>query len=55
MRSRTFEVQVDAEINGYHRYFYAILGAGTVRATCQVLTYHWKFSPASHTSHANAR
>ena len=26
VRSRTFEVQVDAEINGYHRYFYAILG-----------------------------
>jgi hypothetical protein len=53
VRSRTFEVQVDAEINGYHRYFYAILGRNGPRDV-QVLTYHWKFSPTN-PSHANAR
>ena len=53
VRSRTFEVQVDAEINGYHRYFYAILGRNGPR-DIQVLTYHWKFSPAV-PGHANAR
>ncbi len=53
VRSRTFEVQVDAEINGYHRYFYAILGRNSPR-DIQVLTYHWKISPAI-PSHANAR
>jgi general secretion pathway protein K len=55
VRSRAFEVQVDAEINGYHRYFYAILGRPERNPSdIQVLTYHWKFSPAS-PSHANAR
>ncbi len=53
VRSRTFEVQVDAEINGYHRYFYAILGRNNPRDV-PVLTYHWKSSPAT-PSHANAR
>ena len=53
VRSRTFEVQVDAEINGYHRYFYAILGRNSPRDV-PILTYHWKFSPAI-PGHANAR
>lgn len=53
VRSRTFEVQVDAEIHGYHRYFYAILGRNGPRDV-PVLTYHWKFSPVV-PSHADAR
>lgn len=53
VRSRTFEVQVDAEINGYHRYFYAILGRNGPR-DIPVLTYHWKFSPTT-PGHADAR
>jgi general secretion pathway protein K len=52
VRSRTFEVQVDAEINGYHRYFYAILGRNGPRDVA-VLTYYWKSSPAV-PSHGNA-
>ena len=53
VRSRTFEVEVDAEINGYHRYFFAILGRNSPRDV-PILTYHWKSAPAS-SSHANAR
>ncbi|MCC6823074.1 MAG: general secretion pathway protein GspK [Verrucomicrobia subdivision 3 bacterium] len=53
VRSRTFEVQVDAEINGYHRYFYAIVGRNGSRDV-PVLAYHWKFAPAI-PGHANAR
>lgn len=53
VRSRTFEVQVDAEINGYHRYFFAIIGRNSPRDV-PILTYHWKFSPAN-PSHADAR
>jgi len=53
VRSHTFEVQVDAEINGYHRYFYAILGRDGSKDV-PILTYDWKFSPAT-PSHAHAR
>jgi general secretion pathway protein K len=57
VRSQTFEVQVDAQINGYHRYFYAILARRSPRDV-QVLTFHWKFSPPAaspNPSHASAR
>jgi len=61
VRSRTFEVQVDAQINGYHRYFFATLTRNNARDV-QVLTFYWKTSPpattpgsATTTSHADAR
>ncbi len=57
VRSRTFEVQVDAQINGYHRYFFATLLRNNPRDV-QVLTFHWKFSPPAtslNASHASAR
>jgi general secretion pathway protein K len=41
VRSRTFEVQVDAEVNGYKRQFIAILGRNTPRDV-QVLSFYWK-------------
>jgi general secretion pathway protein K len=41
VRSRTFEVQVDAEIAGYHRHFVAILGRNSPRDV-QVLSFYWK-------------
>lgn len=53
VRSRTFEVQVDAQINGYHRYFFATVARNNPRDV-QVLTFNWKFK-APETSHANAR
>jgi hypothetical protein len=56
VRSQTFEVQVDAQINGYHRYFFAILARRSPRDV-QVLTFHWKFSPPAASpimSHATA-
>jgi len=61
IRSRTFEVQVDAEINGYHRYFFATITRNNPRDV-QVLTFYWKTSPpatnptsTATTSHADAR
>ncbi|MFO1513565.1 MAG: type II secretion system protein GspK [Verrucomicrobiota bacterium] len=57
VRSSTFEVQVDAQINGYHRYFFAILARKSPRDV-QVLTFNWKFSPpvtSPNASHASAR
>jgi len=61
VRSRTFEVQVDAQINGYHRYFFATLTRNNPRDV-QVLTFYWKISPpatspasSTATSHADAR
>ena len=61
IRSRTFEVQVDAQINGYHRYFFATLTRNNQRDV-QVLTFYWKASPpttspgsSATTSHADAR
>jgi general secretion pathway protein K len=41
VRSRTFEVQVDAEISGYRRQFIAILGRTSPR-DIQVLSFYWK-------------
>ncbi|HWI56875.1 MAG TPA: hypothetical protein VNZ22_06595, partial [Bacillota bacterium] len=40
-RSSTFEVTVDAEVNGYHRQFTAVLGRTNPR-DIQVLTFSWK-------------
>ena len=40
-RSSTFEVEVDAEVAGYHRKFYAILGRTSPRDV-QVLSFYWK-------------
>ena len=41
VRSRTFEVQIDAEISGYKRQFIAILGRNNQRDV-QVLNFYWK-------------
>jgi general secretion pathway protein K len=41
VRSRTFEVQVDAEVNGYRRQFIAIVGRSSPRDV-QVLSFYWK-------------
>ena len=40
VRSSTFEVQVDAEVAGYRRQFYAILGRSP--RDVQVLSFYWK-------------
>jgi type II secretory pathway component PulK len=56
VRSRTFEVQVDAQINGYHRYFFATVSRNNAR-DIPVLTFYWKNSPppaSPSTSPANA-
>ena len=41
VRSRTFRVEVDAEVNGYHKTFYAILGRVSPRDV-QILSFYWK-------------
>jgi general secretion pathway protein K len=41
VRSKTFEVQVDAEISGYKRTFFAVLGRKTQRDV-QILSFYWK-------------
>ncbi len=41
VRSRTFEVQVDAEISGYKRTFVAIIGRNSAK-DIQVLRFFWK-------------
>jgi len=41
VRSRTFEVQVDAEINNYHRHFIATIGRNSPRDV-QILTFSWQ-------------
>ena len=41
VRSRTFEVQVDAEVNGYKRQFIAVVGRNSPRDV-QVLSFCWK-------------
>ncbi len=41
VRSRTFEVTIDAQINGYKRQFVAILGRTPPR-DIQVLNFYWK-------------
>ena len=40
-RSSTFEVKVDADVAGYHREFFAILGRAPNRDV-QVLSFYWK-------------
>ena len=40
VRSRTFEVHVDAEINGYHRKFMGVLGRANHR-DIQILNFYW--------------
>jgi hypothetical protein len=40
-RSRTFQVQVDADVGGYKRTFYAVLGRNGPRDV-QILTFYWK-------------
>jgi general secretion pathway protein K len=40
VRSRTFEVHVDAQVNGYHRHFNAIIGRNNPRDV-QVLSFYW--------------
>jgi general secretion pathway protein K len=40
-RSRTFQVQVDADVGGYKRTFYAVLGRNGPRDV-QLLTFYWK-------------
>lgn len=47
VRSSTFEVEIDAEIDGIHRQYYAVLRRN--QRDVQVLTFHWKLNaPASH-------
>lgn len=41
VRSRTFEVEVDVEVNGYKRQFIAIVGRNSPRDV-QVLSFYWK-------------
>lgn len=41
VRSRTFEVQIDAQIGGYHRQFVAVVGRNNPRDV-QVLSFYWK-------------
>ncbi len=41
VRSKTFEVQVDAEVGGYHRHFVAVLGRNSPKDV-QVLSFYWK-------------
>ena len=40
IRSRTFEVHVDAQVAGYHRHFVGILGRNNPRDV-QVLSFYW--------------
>jgi hypothetical protein len=40
--SQTFEVQVDANLGGYHRTFYAILGQPRNSRSPQILSFYWK-------------
>ena len=40
-RSRTFQVQVDADVGGYKRTFFAVLGRNSPRDV-QVLSFYWK-------------
>jgi len=44
VHSRTFQVQVDAQIDGYHRYFFATIARNNPRDV-RVLMFYWKNSP----------
>jgi general secretion pathway protein K len=41
VRSKTFQVQVDADVGGYKRTFFAVLGRNSPRDV-QVLSFYWK-------------
>ena len=41
VRSKTFQVRVDAEISGYKRTFFAVLGRNNQRDV-QILSFYWK-------------
>jgi hypothetical protein len=41
IRSRVFEVHIEAKINNYKREFVAVLGRNTPR-DIQILTFYWK-------------
>jgi general secretion pathway protein K len=40
--SQTFDVQVDANLGGYHRTYYATLGQSRNSRTLQILSFYWK-------------
>ena len=40
-RSKTFQVQVDADVGGYKRTFFAVLGRNNQRDV-QILSFYWK-------------
>ena len=46
VRSKTFKVDITATVNGYSRYFSAILGRNTPRDV-QVLSFYWSDAPES--------
>ncbi len=50
IRSRLFQVEVHAEVNGTHRYFYAIVD----RDASKILTFFWKHQPIVTTLNRNA-
>jgi type II secretory pathway component PulK len=52
VRSSTFEVQIDAEIDGIHRQYYAVLRRNGPRLI-QTLVFYWKLNAPA--SHADAR
>jgi general secretion pathway protein K len=55
VRSSTFEVHIDCEIDGIHRQYYAVLRRNSPR-DIQVLTFHWKLAaPAAVPNNAGAR
>jgi len=41
VRSKTFQVEIDAQVNGYKRQFIALLGRNTIRDV-QILSFYWK-------------
>jgi hypothetical protein len=41
VRSRVFEVQIEAQVGGTHRTFYAIIGRNSPRDV-QLLSFYWK-------------
>ena len=41
VRSRAFEVEIDAQIGGYHRHFVGVLGRNNPR-DIQILSFYWK-------------
>lgn len=50
VRSRLFQIEVHAEVNGTHRYFYAIVD----RDASKILTFFWKHQPVVTTLNRNA-